>query len=362
MLSGRFAIHSLGGISIGSTNDPGPGKISLDLPTDFSQNSEFSSSATFSGSVSFNNSVSFNDPIILPSISSNIIPTSASTYSLGSSSNPYSTIYSDNLDLNGLDVSVVANSNQPSELKFEFDGGDFELKMAPTYGNTLYFYTTADMYIFDEDIVVNNVYYTSDITLKKDVVKIKDTGSSIVKIKKLEGITYKLKEDKDNLTYAGFSAQEVQEILPDLVQETEEGHLSVSYTGIIPYLVEAIKEQQEKIQVLEQAIGLKGDYKSDNLLSADDVDNQSYNSLFQNIPNPFSERTRISYVLDNSSSSAILYVFDLEGKLRKSFNLQTPGSGEVVIDGGELEAGMYFYTMIADGIVVDSKQMVLTDK
>lgn len=35
------------------------------------------------------------------------------------------------------------------------------------------------------------------------------------------------------------------------------------------------------------------------------------------------------------------------------------GVGSVVVNGGYLEAGMYLYSLIADGQVVDTKRMIL---
>jgi hypothetical protein len=45
----------------------------------------------------------------------------------------------------------------------------------------------------------------------------------------------------------GFIAQEVREILPDVVSEDQDGYLSIGYTAIIPVLTEAVQElKQEK--------------------------------------------------------------------------------------------------------------------
>lgn len=49
----------------------------------------------------------------------------------------------------------------------------------------------------------------------------------------------------------GFIAQKVQTEFPELVSEDEEGYLSIDYIGIIPVLVEAMKEQQKQISLLE---------------------------------------------------------------------------------------------------------------
>lgn len=61
---------------------------------------------------------------------------------------------------------------------------------------------------------------------------------------------YKAKAFKDQKSILkrkefGFLAQELKEVFPDLVSEDTQGYLFVDYLGLIPILVEAIKEQQE---------------------------------------------------------------------------------------------------------------------
>jgi DNA-binding MltR family transcriptional regulator len=66
----------------------------------------------------------------------------------------------------------------------------------------------------------------------------------------LQEVQEKLKTDKR--TRLGFIAQDVQAIFPELVEEDAEGYLSVDYLGLIPVLVEAIKEQQVQIEELQK--------------------------------------------------------------------------------------------------------------
>ena len=99
------------------------------------------------------------------------------------------------------------------------------------------------------------IYYTgSDIRLNENVIKIKDKGSAVEKLSALEGIEYSFKEDKEKRRMLGFSAQELQSVIPELVLKDENDMLAVDYTGMIPYLVEAIKEQQARINELEKML------------------------------------------------------------------------------------------------------------
>lgn len=52
-------------------------------------------------------------------------------------------------------------------------------------------------------------------------------------------------------THLGFLAQDVREVLPELVREMETGYLRVDYDGVIPVLTRAIQEQQAQIEAMK---------------------------------------------------------------------------------------------------------------
>lgn len=52
----------------------------------------------------------------------------------------------------------------------------------------------------------------------------------------------------------GFMAQEVENVLPELVKTDKEGNKSIDYIGIIPVLLEAIKAQQEEIEQIKNKL------------------------------------------------------------------------------------------------------------
>ncbi len=49
----------------------------------------------------------------------------------------------------------------------------------------------------------------------------------------------------------GVIAQEVEEVIPEIVQTRDNGYKAVKYEKIVPLLVEAIKELQAEIQELK---------------------------------------------------------------------------------------------------------------
>ena len=113
---------------------------------------------------------------------------------------------------------------------------------------------------FDKDVVAFSST-PSDIRLKDNFQKIYN-GLDVVT--KLDGHTFNWKKDDKRLS-AGFKAQEVEKILPHLVDEKklplksndEKEYKTLRYEELIPYLVEAIKEQQVQIEELKAKIGEK---------------------------------------------------------------------------------------------------------
>lgn len=56
----------------------------------------------------------------------------------------------------------------------------------------------------------------------------------------------------------------------------------------------------------------------------------------------------------------MIYIFNLNGLLVRSIPIDAFGDGSITIDGSTLAAGMYVYSLVVDGVVSDSKRMILT--
>jgi hypothetical protein len=83
--------------------------------------------------------------------------------------------------------------------------------------------------------------------------------------------------------------------------------------------------------------------------------------LHQNNPNPFSKETEIRMSIPATVVQAVFYVYDLQGKALQRQIVSGRGDTSIKIEGGSLSAGMYLYTLIADGQNSDVKRMVLTE-
>lgn len=258
------------------------------------------------------------------------------------------------------------------------------------------FYCNSNSFRFNCNVRANNFFVASDSRFKTDITPLE---SGLQTITSLSPVTYKLLprfggaetvdvptaglSDKDkrdieyfnNLyknqqpdgPYYGFIAQEVKEIYPELVHTDDDGYMYIDYIGMIPLLVNAIGElntQIEQLKVenseLNQAVINAQSPAVGNSQPSQIADDFMRNALYQNAPNPFTTSTTITMSLRSDVTQAVLYVFDMQGGLLKTIPVDDRGNVSVTINGGELNAGMYIYSLVADGNEVASKRMILT--
>lgn len=120
--------------------------------------------------------------------------------------------------------------------------------------------------LYADHVIARDLEETSDETLKENI---KSLDSSLEKIKKLRGVKYDLKKDyiktddpkiianfeEERKNEIGFLAQELMKVFPEVVfLDTTSNLYSVSYTRLVPVLVEAIKEQQAQIDELKKLV------------------------------------------------------------------------------------------------------------
>ncbi len=80
--------------------------------------------------------------------------------------------------------------------------------------------------------------------------------------------------------------------------------------------------------------------------------------LNQNVPNPFAEQTTITYNVPASVGKAQIIFFNNLGQIIQTVDIKTRGKGKVNVFASDLSSGLYNYTLVADGKVIDSKKMV----
>ena len=215
----------------------------------------------------------------------------------------------------------------------------------------------------DGSVLATANFITSDKRFKKNIEMIPQAMESLENI---HGVSYAYQRDKfekRNLPKGknlGLIAQEVQKVYPELVNEDGEGYLSINYSGLIPVLIEALKEQKKyfesKIQTLESHIELLQP-STDQIKQV--ADNQANPVLYQNEPNPFDQNTLIKMYLPESVVQASLYIYTMNGQALKQIQINERGNTQVEITKNSLNAGMYLYALIADNQEIDVKRMLL---
>jgi cytoskeletal protein CcmA (bactofilin family) len=90
---------------------------------------------------------------------------------------------------------------------------------------------------------------TSDVRLKSNIETI---NGALDKVKAMRGVYF----DKNDKRSVGVIAQEMQEVMPEVVvtDDTEDKHLSVAYGNLVGVLIEAVKELSEEVSELRNNV------------------------------------------------------------------------------------------------------------
>ena len=94
-------------------------------------------------------------------------------------------------------------------------------------------------------------YASSDERLKDNIQPIE---GALDKVSQISGNTFDWNEEKQNIYKGkdyGVIAQEIQKVMPELVDTRDSGYLAVKYDKIVPLLIESIKELKKEIEELK---------------------------------------------------------------------------------------------------------------
>ena len=95
--------------------------------------------------------------------------------------------------------------------------------------------------------LAGNLNINSDARLKSNIISL---GSTLSKLLQIDGKSYTMKKDESEKQKIGLLAQDIEKVFPELVSESH-GVKSVNYQGLVPVLINALKEQQEEIDRLK---------------------------------------------------------------------------------------------------------------
>ena len=170
---------------------------------------------------------------------------------------------SGNVKINGYDLHLadgnsygLRNSSGSGGLKIDDSGDVLIVSDLTVVGNTIKSSSDTVMELSMNDVtfsdnvtVTGDVVISSDARLKSNIVSL---GSTLSKLLLLDGKSYKMNVDGDQKI--GVLAQDVQKVFPELVTKGDNEMLAVNYQGLVPVLINALKEQQKEIETYRNEV------------------------------------------------------------------------------------------------------------
>ena len=217
------------------------------------------------------------------------------------------------------------------------------------YGNAFYIPGGGPLDFTDTSEIINHEVYDKLLNLKTTKV-IESIDENIASSPESDG------NDKKKSQYL-FDVDELKEHFPELLKvDAESETIGVDYISFIPLMIRKIQEQEKKIEQLETIL-LGG---NNDIVTSDDANHHNSGAkLYQNIPNPNSIEASIKVFLPDGINKAKLIFFDLQGKTLKEVIINEKGEQELKILSSEFSSGMYLYSLVVDGHLVDTKRMII---
>lgn len=175
------------------------------------------------------------------------------------------------------------------------------------------------------------------------------------------------KEAKKKILYSGFVAQDVEKTAKELgydfsgidAPKNDNDLYGLRYAEFVVPLVKAVQELSKENDELKKEIKeIKAILAQPNTAKQSNSGTSSNVTLEQNIPNPFRQTTSVSYTLPQKFTHAQIIFTDNTGKTVKQISLAGPGKGKINIDASLFASGTYSYSLVIDGKVINTKQMV----
>ncbi|MEO8088188.1 MAG: tail fiber domain-containing protein [Bacteroidota bacterium] len=240
---------------------------------------------------------------------------------------------------------------------------------------------------FNGDVGATTAFWVlSDSTFKENIQDISDPMDIL---NQLNPKSYTFKHDENSSmmvspgTHYGLLSQEVESVLPSLTKNSihparydsigNETHPEIdfkalNYTELIPFLIAAVKQQEQTIEAMQAQLdnccnaGNRNSNPGGDEGNSNGIDVELKNIrqivLNQNFPNPFAEHTLITFIIPSDVKEAQMFFYDNKGTILKTVDITERGEGQINVYAPDLSSGIYKYTLITDGKVFDTKQMV----
>jgi trimeric autotransporter adhesin len=193
---------------------------------------------------------------------------------------------------------------------------------------------------------------------------------------------------KESMKLTGFIAQEVEKAASSIgynfsgvdKPQNERDFYGLRYAEFTVPLVKAVQElsklnyaKDEKLDALtSQVEELKTQFASlqsaiansksaittDGMVRVSTSEETSIALLGQNLPNPFDNSTIIPFRIPKECHSATIIITEATGKINRAIPVSCRET-QLALEAGVLVPGIYSYSLLVDGVTVDTKQMVL---
>jgi hypothetical protein len=191
-----------------------------------------------------------------------------------------------------------------------------------------------------------------------------------------------LSNKKSKQQQIGLNPLEVEKVNANWVVRSEDGeHVGVNYQQFVVLAIKSVQEQQALIEAQKEELALleaedaefearlaKLEAKLSGATSTgalhgelpktDLAPTPAVAQMGQNVPNPVRKETTISFNLPASALQSELHLTDQKGLQVRKFRLSN-GQTQQRIDATELANGTYFYSLVVDGELVETRQLVV---
>ncbi len=243
-------------------------------------------------------------------------------------------------------------------------------------GDQVVFYNTETSTY--NNIRVASVYQQSDARSKQDISPLKSGLSTLVQLKP---VSYRWKApetsaplakkasakgDSVQVSYGpanesglqlGFLAQDVAQVMPEIVNTDENGNMMVNYTAMIPLLVESVKELQQSVVELNQTVEAQSMVIEQ--LSGNAAAKAAKNTakIISCTPNPTSGYVTITVEMADNVEKASLVISSIAGNREKSASISAEEQS-VSLDLSMLKPGIHLVSLYVNNQLVDSCRLV----
>lgn len=174
----------------------------------------------------------------------------------------YAAVLQSNSDLTSVQLALEETDNDYARISFKNINGEGWHQAAylgTTAANSLlnFYYVPNAVDVLSlkgngNATLVGTLTQSSDFRLKKNIQPITNVSQ---KINQMRGVYFDWKDENHSQNQQiGFIAQEVEKVFPQLVETDIKGYKSVAYANMTAVLVEALKEQNKRIEYLEKEL------------------------------------------------------------------------------------------------------------